>query len=59
MASYLIKYLDGEDEVVQAETLERFGDQYIGFTDGASVAFIPRGNVRSIVRQDASDERGE
>ncbi|MCX4543784.1 hypothetical protein [Streptomyces sp. NBC_01565] len=59
MASYLIKYLDGETETVQADTLEDFGVQYVGYAEGVAVAFIPTCNVRSVVRLGALSKRGE
>jgi hypothetical protein len=52
MARYRIIYTDGETETITADTLEPSGGQYIGWADGSAVAYIPAGNVRSIVRED-------
>lgn len=53
MAQYVIKYLDGESEIITASNLEPSGHQYIAWVgDGSAAAYIPASNVRSIVRQD-------
>ncbi|WP_329215257.1 hypothetical protein OG352_06430 [Streptomyces sp. NBC_01485] len=53
MARYRISYLDGETETITAANLEPSGSQYIAWVgDGAAAAYIPIGNVRSIVLQD-------
>ncbi|MFH8804067.1 hypothetical protein ACH4F6_31515 [Streptomyces sp. NPDC017936] len=57
MARYLITYMDGETETINADNIEPSGGQYIGWAgDGSAVAYIPAGNVRSIVRQDDGEE---
>jgi hypothetical protein len=56
MATYLIKYLDGESEIVTAANLEPSGGQYIAWVgDGSAGAYIPINNVRSVVLQAAGE----
>jgi hypothetical protein len=51
MARYLISYLDGETETITAASLEPSGGQYVAWVgDGSAAAYIPMGNVRSVVR---------
>jgi hypothetical protein len=54
MARFLITYLTGHDEIIQAATVDYDPDkiQYLA-TDarGTVVAYIPIGNVLSVVRQ--------
>jgi len=56
MAQYLINYLDGETETVEADGVEYdidARDYTLHGPDGRGViALVPAGNVRSIVRQD-------
>ena len=54
MPNYLITYLDGDSETIDADTMEPSGSQYIAYRNGCSVAYIPATNVRSITRQDTT-----
>lgn len=55
MARFRIAYLDGEDEIVTANEIEPIGGLYVAHGDKHAVAYIPDGNVRSIVRLDEMD----
>jgi hypothetical protein len=57
MAHYLISYLDGQDETIQADGVEFDSDarDYTFHTNGHAVALAPAANVRSIVRQSDED----
>lgn len=58
MALYTINYLDGHVENIPANSLEPVGSHYVGYTDGAAVAYIQSDCVRSIVRNaDSETER--
>ncbi|MFE2047992.1 hypothetical protein ACFXAS_05755 [Streptomyces sp. NPDC059459] len=51
MAQYLVTYCHGDSETITADNLELSGNQYIGWAgDGSAVAYIPSGNVLSIIR---------
>ncbi|MYR28732.1 MULTISPECIES: hypothetical protein [unclassified Streptomyces] len=58
MAKYLIKYLDGESEEIEADALDLVRDlTYIAWgSSGWPIAFIPCVNVRSVVRIDPDAE---
>lgn len=51
MARYTIKYLNGDEEIVEAKYIEPSGSHYIGWVgDGSACAYIPIANVLSVVR---------
>ncbi|MFF8589953.1 hypothetical protein ACF061_00695 [Streptomyces sp. NPDC015220] len=52
MAQYLINYLTGDTDTIEADTVDEEGYQYTGYVNGKIVAHIPRANVRSIILQD-------
>lgn len=58
MARYLISYLDGETEIVTANTIESGIGQYVIYRGGTIVGFVPASNVRSVHRQDGEAVTG-
>jgi len=51
MATYLINYLTGHEETIEAKYIEPSGNQYIGWAgDGSACAYILIANVLSVVR---------
>lgn len=59
MARYLITYLIGDSETIEANSVNLDGDQYVFHQQDrqyAPVAFVPQGNVVSVVRQDSNAE---
>jgi hypothetical protein len=58
MARYLITYLDTCDEEITADYIELVSSHYTAYQDSKPVAYIPAGNVRSIIRQDDTEPTG-
>jgi len=63
MAQYLITYLVGDSETIEANSvnLDGEGGQYVFHKEErkyAPVAFVPQNNVLSIVRQDTEAVAG-
>ena len=52
MPNYTVTYVTGDVQAVTADTLDLVEGQYVGTADGTPVAYIPTGNVLSVVRQE-------
>ncbi|MGV9278071.1 hypothetical protein [Streptomyces griseosporeus] len=56
MNHYKVTYTDTFAEEVTADTIELSDGHYIGYRDNKPIAYIPAKNVRSIIRQDATEQ---
>ncbi len=51
MARYRVTFDNGHDEIIEADTLEPSGSNFVGWAgDGSAVAYIPISNVLFVVR---------